>query len=354
MPPPPESAAAQRTRAIATELADWKSIVAPYQQPSSRRAAWQLANTIGPFLALWAGMYAVYPHSTLATVALGVLASFFLVRVFIIQHDCGHYSFLRKRKVNDAIGFVCSFFSSIPYTYWARVHSFHHGHTGQLEHRDIGDIDFLTVEEYRQLGKWGRFKYRAFRHPLVLFVIVPIIYLGVMLRLPKITFAGWRTVHVKQHVNNILIAVVYIGLGFLLGWKAFLIVQGSIIFFFGIIAFWFFYVQHQHEHTYMQWTKNWDYLTAAIKGATFYKLPRVLHFLTGNIGYHHIHHLSSRIPNYNLRKCAKENPILQKYVTKISFFQSLPMMFNKLWDEEKQRMISFREFYRSEAKMRMA
>lgn len=335
-------------------LRNWKAIVAKYQKADTGRAIGQLFSSFGPFVALWIAMCFSVKYSILLTLGLAVINAFFLVRIFIIQHDCGHYSFLQKRKVNDAIGFVCSFFSSIPYTYWSRVHSFHHGHTGQLEHRDIGDIDFLTVEEYRDLSKWGRFKYRLFRNPIVLFMVVPMIYLGVMLRVPSITFEGWKKVHLKQHFNNIMIGLVYIGMGFLVGWKTFLIVQGSTIFFFGIIAFWFFYVQHQHEHTFMQWTKNWDYLAAAIKGATFYKLPRVLHFLTGNIGYHHIHHLSSRIPNYNLRKCAMENPVLQKYVTKISFFQSLPMMFNKLWDEEKQRMISFREFYRAEAGMTAA
>lgn len=335
-------------------LRNWKAIVAKYQKANSAKAIGQMFSSFGPFVALWIAMCFSVNYSILLTLALAIVNAFFLVRIFIIQHDCGHYSFFKKRKVNDAIGFVCSFFSTIPYTYWARVHSYHHGHTGQLEHRDIGDIDFLTVEEYRELSKWGRFKYRLFRNPIVLFMIVPVIYLGVMLRVQGISFEGWKKVHIKQHVNNALIAVVYIALGFLVGWKTFLIVQGSTIFFFGIIAFWFFYVQHQHEHTYMQWTKNWDYLTAAIKGATFYKLPRLLHFLTGNIGYHHIHHLSSRIPNYNLRKCAKENPVLQRYVTKISFFQSLPMMFNKLWDEEKQRMISFREFYRAESSMRTA
>ncbi len=335
---------------INQSLKHWKTIVSKYQKSSTPRAIGQLFSSFGPFLALWVAMYFAVDYSLLLTFALGAVNAFFLVRIFIIQHDCGHYSFLKKRKVNDAVGFVCSFFSSIPYSYWARVHSFHHGHTGQLEHRDIGDIDFLTVEEFRKESKWGRLKYRIFRHPLVLFVVVPVIYLGIVQRIPRVTFPGWSPIHRKQHLNNLCIALVYIGLGFLLGWKAFFIVQGTIIFFFGIIAFWFFYVQHQHDHTYMQWSENWDYLTAAIRGATFYKLPRFLHFLTGNIGYHHIHHLSSRIPNYNLRKCAKENPILQEHVTKITFFQSLPLMFNKLWDEKKQRMITFREFYRSEVK----
>ena len=166
-----------------------------------------------------------------------------------------------------------------------------------------------------------------------------------MLRIPKISFPGWRRIHFKQLLNNVLLLIVYLALGYWIGWASFFFIQGSILFFFGIIAFWFFYVQHQHEHTYMQWTKNWDYLMASIRGATYYKLPSLFTWLTGNIGFHHIHHLSSRIPNYNLKKCVKENPILQKYVTIITFRESLPMMFNKLWDEHSQRMITFREFY---------
>ncbi len=330
--------------AVKQDLANWKQIVAKYQVPDWRRAAWQIANTFGPFLAIWVLMYFTLNYSLTLTLALGLLNAFFLVRIFIIQHDCGHFSFLKNRKANDTIGWICSFFSTIPYSYWSRVHSYHHGHTGQLEHRDIGDIDFLTVDEYRQRSNWGKIKYRIFRNPLVIFGIVPALYLGLVLRYPRISFPGWKPVHIKQHINNVAMLVVYLGLAWLLGWKHFIVVQGSIVLFFGTIAFWFFYVQHQHEDTYMRWGEKWDYLLAAIRGATFYKLPKVVHFLTGNIGYHHIHHLSSRIPNYNLARCAEENPILQKYVTKVTFWESLPMMFNKLWDEDSARMISFREY----------
>ena len=330
--------------AIKQDLANWKQIVAKYQTPDWRRATWQIVNTFGPFLALWVAMYFALDYSLALTLALGVVNAFFLVRIFIIQHDCGHFSFLKSRKANDVIGWVCSFFSTIPYSYWSRVHSYHHGHTGKLEHRDIGDIDFLTVEEYRQRSTWGKIKYRIFRNPFVIFGVIPVVYLGLVLRLPRITFPGWRPVHVRQHINNIALVLVYLGLAWALGWRHFLVVQGTTVAFFGVIAFWFFYVQHQHEDTYMRWSERWDYLLAAIRGATFYKLPRVMHFLTGNIGYHHIHHLSSRIPNYNLARCAKENPILQKYVTEVTFRESLPMMFNKLWDEDSSRMISFREY----------
>ncbi len=329
---------------IKQELADWKKIVAKYQRPDSRKAIWQMVNTFGPFLGLWVAMYFALDYSLTLTLGLGVLNAFFLVRIFIIQHDCGHFSFLKSRKANDIIGWACSFFSTIPYSYWSRVHSYHHGHTGQLEHRDIGDIDFRTVGEYQAMSRWERLRYRIFRNPFVTFGIVPAIYFGIVLRLPRISFPGWKPVHVKQHINNVALLVVYVLLASILGWRHFLVIQGSIVLFFGTIAFWFFYVQHQHEETYMRWTERWDYLLAAIRGATFYKLPKVFHFLTGNIGYHHIHHLSSRIPNYHLARCAEENPILQKYVTKVTFWQSLPMMFNKLFDEDTNRMISFREY----------
>lgn len=337
-----------RIAELQQSLRHWKTIIAQYQRANTGRAIGQLFTSFGPFVAIWVLMYFAVDYSLLLTLALGLVNAFFLVRIFIIQHDCGHFSFLASRKKNEVVGFVCSFFSSIPYTYWARVHSFHHGHTGQLEHRHIGDINFLTTDEYRDLRGWGRLQYRVFRNPFVLFFIVPVVYFVLMLRIPRVNFPGWAPTIRKQNINNLLILGAYAALGYLLGWRAFLIVQGSIILFFSIIAFWFFYVQHQHDHTYMQWTKNWDYLTAAIKGATFYKLPRIMHFLTGNIGYHHIHHLSSRIPNYNLRRCARENPVLQEYVTQLTFWKSLPMMFNKLWDEDGQRMISFREFNRSE------
>ncbi|MEM9884807.1 MAG: fatty acid desaturase [Bacteroidota bacterium] len=333
---------------IKEKLKNWKKIIKKYQQPSTKKAVIQLLNSFLPFLGLWVLMYFSLRWSYWITLGLGIINCFFLVRIFIIQHDCGHQSFLKKRSWNNAVGFACSFFSSIPYNYWSRVHSFHHGHVGQLDFRDIGDINFLTVEEFRALSPWGRFKYRIFRNPFVLFAIVPMIYMGIMLRFPFNKIKGWRDTKRKQLLNNALLLLLYVGLGFLVGWKAFLMVQIPIFWFFGIVSFWFFYVQHQHEEGYMRWKKNWDYLLAAIKGSTYYKLPRLFQWLTGNIGFHHIHHLSSRIPNYQLAKCAKDNPILQKYATTITFRESLKTVFNKLWDEQSHRMISFREFYRME------
>lgn len=341
---------------IKLKLKNWGRIIRQYQKPSKTKAIIQLLNSFLPFVGIWVLMYFSYNYSYILTFFLGIINAFFLVRIFIIQHDCGHQSFFKSRKWNNLIGTVCSFFSTIPFKYWASIHSFHHSHTGQLEHRDIGDIDFLTVDEYRNKSKWGKFRYRLFRNPLVLFGFVPVIYFTISNRLPTIKKESLKGFSIKrinkdriaQLLNNIALASIYIGLGYAVGWTQFILIQLPIIFAFMVISFWFFYVQHQHEETYMRWQGNWDYLLAAIQGATYYKLPKMFQWLTGNIGYHHIHHLSSGIPNYNLGKCAKENPILQEFVTEIKFLQSLKLMFHKLWDEDSQRMISFREYRKLE------
>ncbi|MCB0618434.1 MAG: fatty acid desaturase [Saprospiraceae bacterium] len=333
---------------IKRDLQHWLKIVTKYQQPSRRKAVIQILNSFLPFLGLWILMYFSLEWSYWITLGLAVINAFFLVRIFIIQHDCGHNSFFKWKKLNDVVGLACSFFSSIPYKYWARSHSFHHAHNGQLEVRDIGDIHTLTVEEYRALPRLKRLGYRLFRNPLVMFVFGPIYYLLVPLRLPMITLDGWRTVKWAQLYNNVYLLLAYAILIFAIGWKKFFLVHVPIVVIFGIIAIWFFYVQHQHEQTYKQWKDNWDYLLSSIRGSTYFKLPRLFQWLTGNIGFHHIHHLNSKIPNYHLEWCARENPIFQKHVTTITFWQSLRCMFHHLWDEESQRMISFWTFYRME------
>ncbi|MEM9934331.1 MAG: fatty acid desaturase [Bacteroidota bacterium] len=333
---------------IKESLKNWRKIVKQYQVPNTKKALLQLGNSFVPFLGIWVLMYFTIQWSYTLTLFLALVDGFLLARIFIIQHDCGHHSFVKSKSWNNKIGVWCSIFTSIPYKYWARVHSFHHGHSGQLEHRDFGDINFLTVKEYRELPLWRKFTYRVFRAPLFQFVMVPIIYLGISNRIPLVAGKGWKKTSISQILNNVLILGVYALLGYLIGWKTFLFIQLSIVFFFGAIAFWFFYVQHQHEEAYKEWRENWDYLVASIKGSTYYKLPRLFQWLTGNIGFHHIHHLSPRIPNYNLEKCAKENPILQKYVTILTFKESLKCIYHKLWDEDSKRMITFWEFRRNE------
>lgn len=333
---------------IKNRMANWKEIVAKYQVPSNRKAILQILTSFLPFIALWSLMYFSLDWSLWLAIPIGIINVFFLIRIFIIQHDCGHQSFFKSRKLNNLIGVLCSLFSTIPYKYWAKVHSHHHAHTGQLEERDIGDIDIITVQEYKARNKWKRFQYRLFRSPFVLFFIVPIYYFIFSNRFPTLNLKNWYKVRRTQIINNGLILSLYILLGYLLGWKQFLIVQLTIVIGFFCIAFWFFYVQHQHEEGYMRWKQNWDYVLSAIRGSTYYKLPRMLQWLTGNIGLHHIHHLSSLIPNYNLEKCLKENPVLTQYANTITFWQSLKAATLKLWDEERKRMITFKEYYQME------
>jgi acyl-lipid omega-6 desaturase (Delta-12 desaturase) len=340
---PPQTAATDSLQYI---MQHWQEIVKPYQVPNTRLAIVQMLTSFLPFLALWVLMYFSLQVSYLLTIAMAFLNAFFVVRIFIIQHDCGHQSFLGSKKWNDTIGFMCSFFSLIPYRYWAKSHSFHHGHNGQLEEevRDIGELNVLTVEEYSKLSFWGKFGYRIYRMPIILFGFGSLYYILIHNRLPLIKQKGFEFAKKSLVLSNLAIIAFYTVLILLLGVKTFLKIQIPIIIFFGLIAVWFFYVQHQHEHAYRQWKDNWHYVMSAIKGSTYYKLPRIVQWLTGNIGLHHIHHLSSLIPNYNLEKCKNENPILQEHVTIIGFWASLKFMFHKLWDEQQQRMITFREY----------
>ncbi|MEE9372594.1 MAG: fatty acid desaturase [Saprospiraceae bacterium] len=332
---------------ILEKLKNWKEIIAKYQKSDKKKALIQMITSFGPYIGLWVLMYFSMDWSIWITAALAVVNSFFLVRIFIIQHDCGHQSFFNSKKLNNLTGTICSLFSSLPFKYWAKVHNHHHGHTGQLEERNIGDINFLTVKEYASKGWMGKLGYRIFRLPLVTFVIAPIVYFTISNRL-TISFKDkpWKKIKRSQVFNNLLIIVVYSALGFLLGWKKFLFIQLITVFLFSVIAFWFFYVQHQHEDGYNRWKKDWSFVLSAIRGSSYYKLPKMWQWLTGNIGIHHIHHLSSLIPNYNLEKCMKENPILTKYVTHLTFSESLATIKNKLWSEDLQKMVSWKEYYK--------
>jgi Fatty acid desaturase len=323
------------------------AIVKAYQLPDSRKARTQILNSFLPFVAIWAAMYFLLDVSFWLVLPLAIVNAFFLVRIFIIQHDCGHQSFTASRKANDIIGEVCSMISFMPYRYWAKSHNFHHGHNGLLwEHRDIGDINLLTVNEFKALPRWKKIHYALFRSFPVLFVIGPAWYLLIQNRFALIRLKGWEHAHKALMKHNILLISVHVGLVLLLGPKAFLLVHLPILVFFSIIAIWFFYVQHQHETAYKEWKDKWDYIRAAVQGSTFYNLPRLFHWLTGNIGYHHIHHLNPLVPNYELARCHHENPIMDRVANKITFWESLRCIFNKLWDEEQERMITFREYFR--------
>jgi omega-6 fatty acid desaturase (delta-12 desaturase) len=319
-----------------------------YTQTSRSKAIIQIINSFGPFIAIWILMYLSLDYSYWITFGLGIINAFFLVRIFIIQHDCGHRTFLDNSKARAVIGYICSVFSTIPYHYWAKSHHLHHAHNGQLELRDIGDIDTLTVNEFKVLNKWGRFKYRLYRSFLVMFILGPIYYVVIHNRLPMIKMDVFKNEKWRLWLNNFILILIFLTLGYFLGFGKFLLTHFTIIVIFSVIAIWFFYVQHQHEEAYKQWRDKWDYLTAAIRGSTYYKVPKIFNWLTGNIGIHHIHHLNPAIPNYNLKSALAENQWINQYVTIVTFWQSLKLASNKLWDESTQRMITFAEYYKME------
>ena len=325
---------------------NWQQIVKKYQKANTKAAIWQMATSFLPFIGLWILMYFSLSVSYWLTLGLALVNAFFLVRIFIIQHDCGHQSFMASRKVNDAIGFVCSGLSLIPYKYWAKAHNFHHGHNGRLEPdiRDIGDMPTLTVEEYRNLKPLARFAYRFFRMPLVLLVVGSVYYVFIHNRFASIKQRGFEMVRKSLVWSNLFMISLWVGAILLFGAGTFFKIHLPMMLFFSVMLFFAFYIQHQHEHAYKQWKEEWTYVMAALKGSTYWKLPRIFQWLTGNIGFHHIHHLSSLIPNYNLERCKEENPVLQEHVTIVSFSDSLKYFIYKLWDEQQQRMITFTEY----------
>ncbi len=260
---------------IQEKLKNWAQIVSKYQKPNIKKAIWQIINTFVPFFGLWVLMYFSLDWSYWITLALALVNGFMMVRIFIIQHDCGHRSFFKNQKLNNIVGFICSSFSSIPYRFWAGTHHFHHAHNGQLEVTNIGDVKTLTVASYRKLNWFKKLRYRLYRHPLVLFILGPLYYISFSCRTPIIPFKGWKKFKWSLWFNNVYLILFYALMAAVIGWKKFFLVQIPIIVVFAIIAVWFFYVQHQHEETYKQWKNKWDYLLSAIKGSTYYKLPKV-------------------------------------------------------------------------------
>ncbi len=323
----------------------WDNIIAKYQNSSSRKSVWQLCNSFIPFIVIWYLMYLSLDVSYWLTLFLALPAAGFVVRIFIIQHDCGHGSFFKSRKANDYWGIVCSIFSLTPYHHWRKKHAIHHASAGKLEKRGIGDIYTMTVDEFLQQSRWGRLKYRLYRNPVILFVVIPVILFVILQRFPMPSSKHLKSLHPSVYLTTLVILFISTGLIWLIGWQAFLLVQLPITFVASSTGTWLFYVQHQFEDAY--WTKNnsWDYTSAALQGSSYYKLPKVLQWFTGNIGFHHIHHLSPKIPNYHLEKCHKENPVLQECPI-LSLRSSFKSMFLRLWDEKQKKLISFHQFKR--------
>ena len=320
----------------------WKRLAAKYQTPNTWKSGWQLANSLIPFLALWYLMVLSLAVGYWLTLLLSIPTAGLLVRLFIIQHDCGHGSFFRSRKANDLVGTVCSLFTWTPYRYWQKSHAIHHANAGNLEHRGIGDLYTMTVNEYLQLSRWGKFKYRLYRHPLFLFVIGATLLFVALYRVPLSRAKAMNKVRSSVYWTDLALVVIIGVLIWLIGWQAVLLVEAPIIIIAATAGAWLFFVQHQFEDAYWAGDDSWDYTLAALQGSSYYKLPKILQWFTGNIGFHHIHHLSPRIPNYQLQKCHDENPMFQDTVV-LTLQSSLKSTFLSLWDEDQKKLISFNQ-----------
>ena len=316
----------------------WKEIVAKYQQPSTPRAVWQIVNTLVPYAFLWYLMYRSLTISWWLILPLAILAGAFLVRIFIIFHDCGHGSYFRSRKANDLVGFITGVLTFTPYYQWRWDHALHHATSGHLDKRGTGDLWTLTVQEYLESSRWRRFAYRLARNPIVLFVIAPVFVMLFKQRFPS-PKANKRERH-SVHAMNAAILGMAAGLILVFGIKAYLLIQLTALAVAGAAGFWLFYVQHQFEGVYWERGEEWDYASAALQGSSFYKLPKVLQWFSGNIGYHHIHHLSSRIPNYHLERCHQANLLFQQ-VKPLTLFSSLKSVRLRLWDEPRRKLVGY-------------
>jgi omega-6 fatty acid desaturase (delta-12 desaturase) len=290
-------------------------------------------------------MYVSLAWSYWITLAISLPAAGLLVRLFIIQHDCGHRSFFRNRRANDLLGAVCSLFTLTPYRLWQRSHSRHHASSGNLSQRGHGDVWVLTVSEYLGRSRLARLQYRFYRHPVFLFLVGPILHFVLRQRFTFGIPLSWRRERRGVHVTNCAILAAVIAAWWTTGLSAFFLIHAPIVILAGSIGSWLFFVQHQYELAYWQPHDRWNHERAAFEGSSYFRLPRLLQWFTGNIGFHHIHHLDSRIPNYNLAPCYAAVPELRHAVT-LDLRDSFKCARLKLWDEQLQRMVTFNEVHR--------
>ena len=317
----------------------WRQIVAPYQKPAVSHALWQLANTLLPYALIWYAIHLVLSRSFWLALPLAILGGAFLVRIFIIFHDCGHGSFFPSRKANAVVGFITGVLTFSPFRQWAREHAIHHATSSDLARRGTGDVWTMTVQEYLQASRWKRFAYRLARNPLILFTVAPIFLFVIKHRFSG-PVAGPRE---RRSVmwTNLSLLLLATGMGLWLGFKTWIALQLVMILVSGAAGMWLFYVQHQFEDVHWQHGADWNYTEAALKGSSFYKLPKILQWFSGNIGFHHIHHLSPAIPNYHLEKCHKSEPLFQT-VKPLTLFASRKCLTFRLWDERRQQLVGFR------------
>jgi acyl-lipid omega-6 desaturase (Delta-12 desaturase) len=319
---------------------EWKKSLAEYQKPSLGKSLWQIAHTVVPYVLLWVYLATNLSKPLWQTIPLIVIAAGFLVRSFIIFHDCGHMSFFKSRRANEWFGMATGMLAFTCYHHWRWEHSGHHSTVGHLDKRGVGDLWTLTTTEFKESSPLIRTLYRVVRSPYFLFGFVPLFLFLVKQRIPSPQSS--RTEHKAVHLTTVAVIAVSVGLSLVFGWKEYLIVQLSILTLAATAGSWLFYVQHQYVDTYWERSKEWDYFTASMMGSSYYKLPKILQFFSGNIGFHHIHHLNAKIPNYYLEDCQNRFEFLHAAPT-IGLREGFKTAHLALWDEEQKKMVRFKD-----------
>ena len=318
------------------EKSQWRPVVARYAQPDLWRSIWQMVNTLIPYCTLFYLSMRSLEVSFWLTLPLSILTAGFMVRTFIIFHDCGHGSFFKSQTANTWLGRITGLLTFTPYYRWKHDHAVHHATAGDLDRRGKGDVYTMTVKEYLAAPWWKRFGYRVMRHPIFMFIFGSVIVFVAAQRVPprrgkrEIASVWW---------TNLALAILITTMSLTFGWKAYMLVQFLVILFGASVGIWLFYVQHNFEGVYWARREHWDYFKASMQGSSFYKLPAVLNWFTGNIGYHHIHHLGAKIPNYNLPKAFRENPIF--HVEPLTLWSSFKSLTLRLYDEKTRKLVGW-------------
>ena len=330
--------ATQPTAPPRMDRSEWESIVARYRGPDTLRSVWQLVNTLVPFLGLLSLMVWSLSGPYWVTLLLAVPAAAFGVRLFIVSHDCGHRSFFKSRRMNDFWGELTALLVWTPYTYWRNEHARHHSSSGNLDRRGIGDIWTMTVDEYAAAPRLTRLRYRLYRNPVLMFVLGPLYLFTIGYRF----WGNWagRAERLSILRTNLFLAMALVLCHYTIGLKAFLLIELPVTALAASAGVWLFYVQHQFEDVYWERADEWDFFAQAIEGSSCYRLPRVLQWFSGNIGFHHVHHLSPRIPNYRLERCHRENAIFHR-ARQLTLRQSLKALRYRLWDARTRKMVGF-------------